>query len=82
MFVEVKSRSENHLGEPSASVDRPKQLRVMRCAEIWMARETPGDVDIRFDIVTLVRTRWRFRIEHIPSAFEARYENGRPWRRV
>jgi putative endonuclease len=82
VFVEVKSRSEKHLGEPSAAVDRPKQLRIMKCAGIWMAREKPGDVDVRFDIVTLVRSRWRFRVEHIPDAFEARYENGRPWRMV
>lgn len=82
VFVEVKTRSEGHLGEPAMSVDRPKQLRIMRCAEIWLAKRQPGDVDVRFDIVTVVRTRWRFRVEHIPNAFEARYENGRPWRRV
>ena len=81
-FVEVKTRSGNHLGEPSQSVDRPKQLRIIKCAEIWMARQKRSDVDIRFDIVTLIKTPWRFRVEHIPNAFEARYENGRPWKRV
>jgi putative endonuclease len=82
VFVEVKTRSEDHLGEPSESVDRRKQLRIMKCAEAWIARHAPGEVDIRFDIVSIVRTRWRFHIAHIPNAFEARYENGRPWRRV
>jgi putative endonuclease len=82
VFVEVKTRSEHHLGEPSESVDRPKQLRIMKCADVWLARHRPGDVDIRFDIISVVRTRWRFRIEHIPNAFGARYENGRPGRRI
>lgn len=82
VFVEVKTRGERHLGEPAESVDRPKQLRIMKCADVFLARHQLGQVDIRFDIVTVVRTRWRFRVEHIPNAFEARFENTRPWRRV
>jgi putative endonuclease len=82
VFVEVKTRSENHLGNPSDAVDRGKQLRILRCAEKWMATQRLSDVEVRLDVVTLVRTRWRFRVEHIPHAFEAAFENGRPWRLV
>lgn len=82
VFVEVKTRSEDSLGDPAESVDRRKQLRVIRCAEVWMSRQKADGLDVRFDVVTVVQTRWRLRIEHIPHAFEARFENGTPWRRV
>lgn len=82
VFVEVKTRGQLSLGAPVEAVNRGKQLRIMKCAESWLVGQKAEGCDIRFDVLSLVRTRWRFLVEHFPAAFEARYENGRPWKRI
>ena len=81
-FVEVKTRRESDAGEPWESVRDGQRRRIMRAAEAWLAAHPPGDdTEIRFDIVSIVKTRWRFRVERYEGAFEAEAESGRPWRR-
>lgn len=81
-FVEVKTRRESDAGEPWESVRDGQRRRIMRAAEGWLAAHPPDDrTEVRFDIVSIVRTRWRFRVERIEGAFEAEAESGRPWRR-
>jgi putative endonuclease len=83
-FVEVKTRREGDAGEPWESVREGQRRRIMRAAEGWLAaheRELGADVELRFDVVSIVKTRWRFRVERLEGAFEAEGEVGRPWRR-
>jgi putative endonuclease len=83
-FVEVKTRRAGDAGEPWESVREGQRRRIMRAAEGWLAaheRELGDDVEARFDVVSIVKTRWRFRVERIEGAFEAEAEAGRPWRR-
>ncbi|MGK2857666.1 MAG: YraN family protein [Thermoanaerobaculia bacterium] len=81
-FVEVKTRREGDAGEPWESVREGQRRRIMRAAEGWLAAHPlREDTEVRFDIVSIVKTRWRFRLERFEGAFEAEAESGRPWRR-
>lgn len=81
-FVEVKTRRESDAGEPYESVRDAQRGRILRAAEAWLAAHELGDdTEVRFDIVSIVRTRWRFRVERIEGAFEAEAVEGRPWRK-
>ena len=66
VFVEVKTRSGTGYGEPSEAVGRRKAARLRVLATRWLAeqRSTPGgtvgragSVDLRFDVVSIVRRR-------------------------
>jgi len=83
-FVEVKTRREGDAGEPWESVRDAQRRRIMRAAEAWLAAHDGAlddDVEVRFDIVSIVKSRWRFRVERLEGAFEAEVVDGRPWRR-
>ena len=82
-FVEVKTRRESDAGEPWEAVRTAQRRRIMRAAEGWLAahaREIGDDTEVRFDVVSITKTRWRFRIERVERAFEEEAEPGRPWR--
>ncbi|MBI2212857.1 MAG: YraN family protein [Acidobacteria bacterium] len=83
-FVEVKTRRESDAGEPWESLREGQRRRIMRAAEGWLAAHASdlGDDDeIRFDVVSITKTRWRFRVERFEGAFTSDAEPGRPWRR-
>lgn len=81
-FVEVKTRRESDAGEPWESVRDGQKRRILRAAEAWLAAHPLDDrTEVRFDIASIVKTRWRFRVECFEGAFEAEAETGRPWRR-
>ncbi len=81
-FVEVKTRRASDAGEPWESVREGQRRRIMRSAEGWLAAHPLGDdTEIRFDIVSIVKTRWRFRVERFEGAFEAEADARVPWRR-
>ncbi len=79
-FVEVKTRSEHAMGEGWESVDRDKQLRIIRAARRYLGRKRLDDCQARFDVVSLVWTGWRFTLERFEDAFGVEFEAGRPWR--
>lgn len=54
VFVEVKARSKDGFGGPSASVDAPKQRRIATTAA-WFLQETGCELPARFDVVTFAR---------------------------
>jgi len=73
VFVEVKSRQSDVLGEPSDAVDFAKQRRLTRLAVTWMKRHRCLERPARFDVVAVV---WppgarRPEIRHFPNAFDA-----------
>jgi putative endonuclease len=79
-FVEVKTRQQSHAGEPGEAVDAAKQLRIVRSAEYFLAcsREEIGNV--RFDVVSLLWTGWRFRLMRYADAFRPTADPRKPWR--
>lgn len=69
IFCEVKTRRENRWGEPSEAVGWDKQRRIRRLAAHWMRLRTPGPVEVRFDVVSIVVRRGRAELTHIADAF-------------
>ena len=68
VIVEVKTRSGNAYGEPSAAVDKNKQRAIIVAAEHYIfARNL--NMDVRFDIVSIICGRGRSVLEHIKEAF-------------
>ncbi|HET6277236.1 MAG TPA: YraN family protein [Candidatus Polarisedimenticolia bacterium] len=69
-FIEVKTRSSSACGRPAEAVDRRKQARLARAAEVYLARTGRHDAVCRFDVVEV----WddpdgECRIDHIRDAF-------------
>jgi putative endonuclease len=68
VFVEVKTASTNHYGLPEEWVTERKQRQIARMAAAYLQEYQLRDVDCRFDVVTVNRTR-NDEINHIQNAF-------------
>lgn len=66
--VEVKSRKSNTYGEPDIAVGVMKQKMLIWAADAYV-RYKNLDVDVRFDIISIVITDTGEHIEHIEDAF-------------
>ena len=68
-FVEVKTRSTNSFGGPVAQVGWRKQRELSRSAKVWMSRfQRPGDT-FRFDVIGVILSPKRVRVQHVENAF-------------
>ncbi len=69
-FVEVRYRRSERFGGAAASVTRHKQIKVRRCAEVFLL-QSPHFRSHRcqFDVVTLSGTNYPYSIEWIEDAF-------------
>jgi putative endonuclease len=68
VIAEVKTRSGNTWGEPSAAVDVRKQHALILAAERYIYSHNI-DLDVRFDIVSIIIGHNRTVLEHIKEAF-------------
>lgn len=70
LFVEVKARSGLGYGEPAEAVSRTKARRIHGLAAAWLAEQRPdGRWDLRFDVVSVVRTSGLPLVQHLRGAF-------------
>ena len=69
VFCEVKTRTSDRWGLPAEAVGREKQMRIRRAAAAWLAERSPGQVEVRFDVVSAIVVNGRLRLTHIPNAF-------------
>ena len=71
VFVEVKTRSGTGFGEPAEAVGPVKARRIRIVACRWLeAHRPPGAGDLRFDVVSVVRSRTGPpRVVHLRGAF-------------
>jgi putative endonuclease len=66
--VEVKTRSSNYFGNPQDFVNPKKiQLLVEAINEYVISKEL--DVEVRFDIIAILKNKDKFGIEHLEDAF-------------
>ena len=68
VFVEVKTRENNYVGEPWESVTRSKQKRIVKAAHEYLL-EKGLDVASRFDVISIIHNSKYQRLEHIQHAF-------------
>ncbi len=66
-FVEVKTRRTDYV-DPLEAVDRRKRARLVRAADAYM-RDFAIPLQPQFDIILVIGTPEKYRIEHIPDAF-------------
>jgi len=71
VFVEVKSRASDEYGPPEVAVDRRKQARLRRAAQLFLERHRMADMPCRFDVVALTPqpSGGGWRIELFQDAF-------------
>lgn len=66
--VEVKTRSTAYFGNPQDFVN-PKKIKLLVTAIDDYVTKNDLDVEIRFDIIAVVKQRSEFVIKHIEDAF-------------
>jgi putative endonuclease len=70
VFVEVKARSGTGYGEPAEAVSLRKARRIHVLAAKWLSEQRPeGRWDVRFDVVSILRTRGLPEVLHLRGAF-------------
>src|SRR5215207_6210568 len=69
VFVEVKLRRSTRFGDPLEAVTARKQATIRALAEQYLADNQPDFDIVRFDVVGILATHTRTRIEHIEDAF-------------
>lgn len=71
VFVEVKTRRDDHYGEPWQAVNRDKQQRISRVAARWLKRNRQTRSP-RFDVISIVWSADRDpKIQHFRNAFDS-----------
>lgn len=68
IFIEVKTRKSSYYEKPHEAVDLRKQEFLIEAAEAFLD-EKKMDVEIRFDIISILLDKKEPRIEHIENAF-------------
>jgi putative endonuclease len=68
VIVEVKTRSGNYFGDPEIFVNKAKQRNLIRAAQAYIEKFNV-DKEVRFDIISIIKTNAKTIIDHIENAF-------------
>ena len=71
-FVEVKARNGDQYGGPMGAVNWRKRNELERSARVWVERHGRPHEAYRFDVVGIIVSGHRVRIQHIEDAFQAK----------
>lgn len=72
VFIEVKTRTNVHFGQPYEAVTTKKQTQISRVALDYITRKKLHDEPARFDVISiLLPTSGKADITHLPFCFEA-----------
>lgn len=66
--VEVKTRSTPEFGDPQSFM-KPKQIQLLVKAIDYFVNDQNLEVEVRFDIVAIIKNRAGTRVEHLEDAF-------------
>ena len=70
VIVEVKARKNNYFGEPEENVHQKKQNNLITLANAYLELEKL-DLEVRFDIISILFDDKHPKINHIQNAFSA-----------
>ena len=68
VVAEVKTRSTNFFGEPETFVNRQKQKNLIKAANAYVEHHNL-DVEVRFDIISVILNNSMQKVNHIEDAF-------------
>ena len=68
VVAEVKTRSTNYFGEPEAFVNKQKQRHLIKAAGAYIDKHNLN-LEVRFDIVSVLKSGDNYKVQHIPNAF-------------
>lgn len=66
--VEVRSRSSDFI-ENIAETITPKKIKLLVLAADHYVTSQDLDIEIRFDVITILKNKYQFNLEHIEGAF-------------
>ncbi|MGB1371024.1 MAG: YraN family protein [Flavobacteriaceae bacterium] len=66
--VEIKTRSIDFFGHPALFL-KPKQQQCIVEAVNYYVQQNNLDVEVRFDVIGIVKKKGRFEIQHLKNAF-------------
>jgi len=66
--VEVKTRTSGYFGNPQDFIN-PKKIKLLVSAIDFYVVENDLDVEVRFDIIAIIKNKNTTKIEHIEDAF-------------
>lgn len=69
-IVEVKTRSTNFFGNPEEFISIAKKKLLINAADAYVQQKNL-DMDVRFDVIAIVKNNKQTHIEHIKEAFLA-----------
>lgn len=67
-IVEVRSRSSDFI-ENIAETITPKKIKLLVMAADYYVTSQDLDIEIRFDVITILKNKRQFNLEHIEGAF-------------
>lgn len=68
VIIEVKTRSTPEFGDPQDFV-KPKQIQLLVKAANHYVIQNDLDVEVRFDIIAIIKNKLGTQIEHLENAF-------------
>lgn len=77
VIAEVKTRQTRFAGEGHEAVTRVKRERMIRLGDQYAARHPHAQ--LRYDILSIFWTGWRFVVTHYADAFRPVADSRRPW---
>ncbi len=69
VIVEVKTRTEPVQADWHRMVSRAQQGRLIRAARVFLLRHPDQSLEVRFDVLAILRNRYGHRILHTENAF-------------
>jgi putative endonuclease len=70
VFVEVKTRTTSHWGNPEEAVSLTKIKRIVKAADYYLNANNVEEA-VRFDVIAILLNKNNVEIEHIEDAFFA-----------
>jgi putative endonuclease len=67
-FVEVKTRSDLHFGDPISAVGYYKLEQLWRSATVWIIRHGPPGVEYRIDVICVLVQGKQVKVRHVENA--------------